>query len=50
MLAAGCFDGLLKFYTMSGQQKSKDRELAFDPLCVSFFSSGEYLTVCGTDK
>lgn len=50
MLCAGCFDGVLKFYMMSGQQKSKDRELAFDPLCVSYFSSGEYITVSGTDK
>ncbi|KAG2430302.1 hypothetical protein HYH02_013779 [Chlamydomonas schloesseri] len=50
VLCAGCFDGVLKFYMMSGQQKSKDRELAFDPLCVSYFSSGEYITVSGTDK
>lgn len=50
MLCAGCFDGFLKFYMMSGQQKSKDRELAFDPLCVSYFSSGEYITVSGTDR
>ncbi|KXZ55139.1 hypothetical protein GPECTOR_3g29 [Gonium pectorale] len=50
VLCAGCFDGFLKFYMMSGQQKSKDRELAFDPLCVSYFSSGEYITVSGTDR
>jgi intraflagellar transport protein 122 len=50
VLCAGCFDGFLKFYMMSGQQKSKDRELAFDPLCVAYFSSGEYITVSGTDK
>ncbi len=31
-------------------QKAKDRELGFDPCCVSYFSNGEYLVVSGTDR
>eukprot|EP00798_Chlamydomonas_sp_ICE-L_P028208 gene28208-31309_t len=50
VLAMGCLDGILKFYTLTGQQKSKDRDLGFDPLSLSFFSSGEYIAVSGTDK
>uniref|UniRef100_A0A7S0VDQ0 Intraflagellar transport protein 122 homolog n=1 Tax=Polytomella parva TaxID=51329 RepID=A0A7S0VDQ0_9CHLO len=50
LLAAGCMDGWLKFFLLSGQQKTKDRELKFDPLCVSYFTNGEYLCVSGTDK
>jgi intraflagellar transport protein 122 len=41
VLAAGCLDGALKFYLVTGQQKSKDRDLGFDPLSVTYFSNGE---------
>lgn len=50
VLAVACFDGALKFFQLSGQQKSKDRELAFDPLSLAFFAHGEYMAVAGTDK
>ena len=50
VLAVGCLDGVLKFYMVTGQPKSKDRELGFDPLSVTYFSNGEYLAICGTDK
>lgn len=50
VLAVGCLDGLLKFYMVTGQQKSKDRDLGFDPLSVTYFSNGEYLAISGTDK
>lgn len=50
LLAVACFDGLLKFYQLSGSHKAKDRDLGFDPLCISYFGSGEYMTVSGTDK
>lgn len=50
VLACGCLDGQLKFYLVTGQQKSKDRELPCDPLCVTYFSNGEYLAISGTDK
>ncbi len=50
VLACGCLDGQLKFYLVTGQQKSKDRDLPYDPLSVTYFSNGEYLAVSGTDK
>lgn len=49
-LTVGCFDGGLKFYTAAGQQRSKDRNLGFDPLSIAYFSNGEYLAISGTDK
>mmetsp|Transcript_18911 Transcript_18911/g.49275 ORF Transcript_18911/g.49275 Transcript_18911/m.49275 type:complete len:1222 (+) Transcript_18911:159-3824(+) len=49
-LTVGCFDGGLKFYTSAGQQRSKDRNLGFDPLSIAHFSNGEYLAISGTDK
>lgn len=46
----GCLDGALKFYTSTGQPRSKDKSLGFDPLSISYFSNGEYLAISGTDK
>lgn len=40
----------LSFYQMSGKQIGKDRNLNFDPCCVSYFSRGEYLLICGSNK
>ena len=48
VLALGCLDGILKFYTLTGQQKSKDRDLGYDPLSLTYFSSGEYIAISGT--
>jgi intraflagellar transport protein 122 len=50
VLATGCWDGMLKFYQISGAQKAKDRELGFDPCSLSYFGTGEYLTLGGTDR
>ncbi|XP_032827224.2 intraflagellar transport protein 122 homolog [Petromyzon marinus] len=38
----------LSFYQLSGKQIGKDRTLGFDPCCVSYFSKGEYVVVCGS--
>lgn len=50
LLAVGCLDGILKFFQLSGVQKSKDRDLGFDALSISYFSNGEYIAIAGTDK
>jgi intraflagellar transport protein 122 len=50
VLATGCWDGMLKFFQISGAQKAKDRELGFDPCSLSYFGTGDYLTVGGTDR
>ncbi len=40
----------ISFYSLSGKQVSKERVLGFDPLCLSYFSKGEYLMVGGSNK
>ena len=40
----------VSFYSMSGKQVSKERNLGFDPTCVSYFSKGEYLMIGGSNK
>ncbi|KAI8511589.1 intraflagellar transport protein 122 homolog [Branchiostoma floridae x Branchiostoma belcheri] len=40
----------LSFYQLSGKQVGKDRNLGYDPCCVSYFSRGEYLVCGGADK
>ncbi|XP_037909163.1 intraflagellar transport protein 122 homolog isoform X2 [Hermetia illucens] len=40
----------LSFYTLGGQLVGKERFLGFDPLCVSYFQSGEFLAVAGCNK
>ncbi|XP_034446524.1 intraflagellar transport protein 122 homolog isoform X2 [Hippoglossus hippoglossus] len=40
----------LSFYQLSGKQIGKDRALAYDPCCVSYFSKGEYIVMGGSDK
>ncbi|GMH36992.1 hypothetical protein BSKO_04865 [Bryopsis sp. KO-2023] len=50
ILAAGCWDGSLSFYQLSGGQIGVDKDLGFNPCSVSFFGNGEYLMVGGTDR
>ncbi|XP_049859178.1 intraflagellar transport protein 122 homolog [Schistocerca gregaria] len=40
----------LSFYTMGGKLVGKERNIAFDPLCVSYFNNGEYLLLGGSNK
>ncbi|KAJ8046678.1 hypothetical protein HOLleu_05441 [Holothuria leucospilota] len=40
----------LSSYQLSGKQIGKDRDLTFDPCCLSFFSKGEYMVIGGSDK
>ena len=40
----------MSFYSLSGKQVSKERNLGFDPCCVSYFSKGEYLMIGGSNK
>ena len=40
----------VSFYSLSGKQVSKERNLGFDPCCVSYFSKGEYLMIGGSNK
>ncbi|XP_051964785.1 intraflagellar transport protein 122 homolog isoform X1 [Xyrauchen texanus] len=50
ILAVADWGQKLSFYQLSGKQIGKDRQLNFDPCCVSFFSKGEYIVMGGSDK
>ena len=50
VLCVGSWDQRLSFYHVSGRQVGRDRELTFDPCCVSYFANGEYLIVSGSDR
>uniref|UniRef100_A0A8C1VUG9 Intraflagellar transport protein 122 homolog n=1 Tax=Cyprinus carpio TaxID=7962 RepID=A0A8C1VUG9_CYPCA len=50
ILAVADWGQRLSFYQLSGKQMGKDRQLNFDPCCVSFFSKGEYIVMGGSDK
>ncbi|XP_031461048.1 intraflagellar transport protein 122 homolog isoform X1 [Phasianus colchicus] len=49
-LAVADWGQRLSFYQLSGKQIGKDRMLAFDPCCVSYFTKGEYILLGGSDK
>ncbi|EDQ88458.1 uncharacterized protein MONBRDRAFT_26180 [Monosiga brevicollis MX1] len=50
VLAVGDWDQKLNFYMLSGRRVSKERALGYDPCSVSYFSSGEYLVVSGSNR
>uniref|UniRef100_UPI00358E285F intraflagellar transport protein 122 homolog isoform X2 n=1 Tax=Myxine glutinosa TaxID=7769 RepID=UPI00358E285F len=40
----------LSFYQHGGARVGKERRLGYDPCCISYFSQGEYLLLCGSDR
>uniref|UniRef100_A0AAY5E800 Intraflagellar transport protein 122 homolog n=1 Tax=Electrophorus electricus TaxID=8005 RepID=A0AAY5E800_ELEEL len=50
ILAVADWGQRLSFYQLSGKQIGKERQLNFDPCCVSYFSKGEYIVMGGSDK
>mmetsp|Transcript_24173 Transcript_24173/g.65451 ORF Transcript_24173/g.65451 Transcript_24173/m.65451 type:complete len:1251 (-) Transcript_24173:228-3980(-) len=50
VLAVACWDQTLSFYQLSGRQMGKERDLGYDPCCVSYFSNGEYVVMGGSDR
>ncbi|XP_042911227.1 intraflagellar transport protein 122 homolog [Parasteatoda tepidariorum] len=50
LLAVVDWSPSLSFYNTAGKQVGRERALGFDPLRISFFSNGEYLLICGTNK
>lgn len=40
----------LSFYSIGGQQVGKERQLGFDPLCLTYFPDGEFLAIAGCNK
>ncbi|KAF6264914.1 hypothetical protein COO60DRAFT_1621541 [Scenedesmus sp. NREL 46B-D3] len=49
VLAAGCLDGQLRFFSSTGQPKLKERSMEGDPLSLAYFNA-DYLLAAGTDK
>jgi intraflagellar transport protein 122 len=50
LLAVTDWNQKLSFFTLNGRQVGKDRSLGYDPCCVSFFSTGEFVVVGGSDR
>lgn len=40
----------ISFFTLGGQSVGKERVLGFDPLNVTYFPDGEFITVAGCNK
>ncbi|RLN15216.1 hypothetical protein BBJ28_00011620 [Nothophytophthora sp. Chile5] len=49
VLAVGCWDRTLAFYTQSGVMQGKARQLTFNPTSLTYFSKGKYLLVGGSN-
>ncbi|KAJ3091116.1 hypothetical protein HK102_001633 [Quaeritorhiza haematococci] len=50
VLAVTDWNQKLSFFQLNGRQVGKDRNLGFDPCSVSYFSSGEYVVIGGSDR
>lgn len=49
ILAVGCWDQTLSFYTVNGQKIGKEKQLNSFPLCVRYHPYGDYLVVSTSD-
>lgn len=49
IIAVGCWDRTLSFYTVTGQKIGKDKQLDGFPLCVRYHPYGDYLVVSTSD-
>ncbi|ETP46782.1 hypothetical protein F442_07035 [Phytophthora nicotianae P10297] len=50
ILAVGCWDRTLSFYSPSGVMQGKARKLSFNPTSLTYFSKGKYLLVGGSNR
>ncbi|KAI9332491.1 WD40-repeat-containing domain protein [Obelidium mucronatum] len=50
LLAITDWNQKLAFFQINGRQVGKERTLGYDPSCVSFFSSGDFAVVGGSDQ
>ncbi len=50
ILAVGCWDQTLSFYTIDGMESGSSKHLGFDPCALHFFESGEYIVVAGSNR
>ncbi|XP_023209528.1 intraflagellar transport protein 122 homolog [Centruroides sculpturatus] len=50
VLAVVDWGQMLSFYNSAGKLIGKERSLGFDPMCVGYFSNGDYILVGGSNK
>jgi intraflagellar transport protein 122 len=50
ILAVADWSQKLSFYMLSGRRVGKERALDFDPCGLSYFSSGEYMVLSGSNR
>eukprot|EP00052_Salpingoeca_macrocollata_P008243 m.65502 g.65502 ORF g.65502 m.65502 type:complete len:1216 (+) comp16496_c0_seq1:48-3695(+) len=50
VLAVCDWDQKMSFYLLSGRPAKKERQLDYDPCCISHFSSGEFIVAGGSDS
>ncbi|KAI8823543.1 WD40-repeat-containing domain protein [Fimicolochytrium jonesii] len=50
LLAVADWNQRLSFFQLSGRQVGKDRPLGYDPCTVSYFGTGEYVALGGSDR
>ena len=50
ILTVGDWGQKLSFYQLNGRQIGKDKNLGFDPCCLSYFCNGDFILVSGSNK
>jgi len=50
ILAVCDWNKKLSFYVLSGRQVGKDKMLDYDPCCLNYFSTGDFLVIGGSDR
>ncbi|XP_065829391.1 intraflagellar transport protein 122 homolog [Oscarella lobularis] len=50
ILAVADWGQKLSFYQLNGRQIGKDKNLGFDPCCLSYFPGGDYFLLSGSDN
>ena len=50
VLCVADWNQTISFYGLNGKQVWKERNLGFDPCCITFFTKGEYLLIGGSNK
>eukprot|EP00501_MAST-03F_sp_TOSAG23-6_P000109 GSMAST32.ASY1.ANO1.111.1 assembled CDS len=49
ILAVGCWDQTLSFYTLDGQEQLV-KHIGYDPCSINYFSNGEYIVIGGSNN
>ncbi|KAI9105021.1 WD40-repeat-containing domain protein [Phlyctochytrium arcticum] len=50
VLAVADWNQRLSFFQLNGRQIGKDRQLGYDPCTITYFGTGEYIAIGGSDR